>query len=133
MRSLRLPRLWIAFSVLLMLFTLWMFLKPLSGGLGSWLDFPNSDKVLHAGAFLGIVGWFGSLFEVRRWRAVALCALLYGVLIEIAQGLMPFGRDADVMDVLADSFGIVLGLLAARLFGALLLDWIDRLLTRLVR
>jgi VanZ family protein len=39
------------------------------------------------------------------WRRIALCLLAYGVGIEIAQWFTP-DRDADVMDVLADSIGI---------------------------
>lgn len=128
MRPLHHPRLWAAFSVLWMLFTVWMFLKPLSGPVAGFLDFANSDKLLHMLAFFGIAGWFASWFERRHWIALTICALLYGVLIELAQGAMSYGRHADASDVAADAAGVVLGLLGAQLFGARLLDWLDGIL-----
>lgn len=123
-------RLWLAIGVLLVSLSLWMLLKPMDDGLASWLNFSNSDKVLHVVGFLGLTGWFASMFERRQWRALAVCALAYGILAEIAQGAMNYGRQADATDVLADGVGIVLGLLAAQLFGAALLTAIDRLLQR---
>lgn len=126
MRKLNFPRLWAAVSVLLMAFTLWMFLKPIDDDeLVRLFSFANGDKLLHVLAFCGIVGWFASLLERKRWGSLLLCALLYGVLVEIAQWLMPFGRNADPFDVVADAAGMVLGLLAARSFGARWLDFID--------
>jgi glycopeptide antibiotics resistance protein len=38
---------------------------------------------------------------------------LLGIVIEIAQGLMPFGRQADLRDVFANSIGILLGFVIA--------------------
>lgn len=72
-----------------------------------------SDKVEHALAFGMLAFWFGSIL-VRRdllWLALALVA--FGGLIEVAQGLMRLGRDADLLDVVADSVGIVAGMLLA--------------------
>lgn len=132
MRSLDCPRVWIAASALLVIFTLWMFLKPIEGGLGEWLNFPHSDKVLHLLAFLGLTGWFASLFETRQWRSLAVLLLAYGILVEVAQGMMGFARDADAKDVIADGAGIIVGLIAAQMFGARLLTIIDRWLKRSV-
>jgi hypothetical protein len=123
-------RLWVCFGVLLVSLSLWLLLKPMDGGMGSWLDFPDSDKVLHVVGFLGLTGWFASMLECRQWRTLALCALAYGILAELAQGAMHYGRQADAKDVIADGVGILLGLLAARLFGAALLTSIDRALQR---
>jgi VanZ family protein len=47
----------------------------------------------------------------RRWLVV-LAVLGLGVGIEFAQALMPFGRDGDWRDALADGVGVLIGLVA---------------------
>ena len=64
------------------------------------------DKEEHA------VSWFvltalGLILAPRRPRAIALYTFGFGVFVEVLQGLMGFGRDADWHDVAADSIGIV--------------------------
>ncbi|HEY2751363.1 hypothetical protein [Phenylobacterium sp.] len=75
------------------------------------------DKEEHA------IAWFvlaatGLLLSPRRPRAIALYAFGVGAFVEVAQGLMGLGRDADWHDLAADSVGIVaafIGYLAIRL------------------
>ena len=64
------------------------------------------DKEEHA------ISWFvltatGLILAPRRPRAIALYTFGFGVFVEVLQGLMGFGRDADWHDVAADSIGIV--------------------------
>lgn len=72
------------------------------------------DKSNHALAFGSLA--FASAWALwprpRQWGWLAVMLLGYGIGIEIAQSFLP-PREADVMDVLADSVGIALGLLAA--------------------
>ncbi|MES2894911.1 MAG: VanZ family protein [Pseudomonadota bacterium] len=67
------------------------------------------DKAAHAIAF-GLLALIGLLFSThRRWKVVlAVWGLAVG--IEVAQAMMPFGRQGDWRDALADTVGIVLGL-----------------------
>jgi VanZ family protein len=39
--------------------------------------------------------------------------VVFGGLIELAQGMMRMGRHADLLDLVADSVGVVVGLLLA--------------------
>jgi VanZ family protein len=64
------------------------------------------DKEEHAAAWF-VLAATGLLLAPRRPRAIALYAFGIGVFVEVAQGLMGFGRDADWHDVAADSVGIV--------------------------
>lgn len=76
-------------------------------------DVNVSDKTEHVAAFAMLAFWFGSIL-VRRdlfWLALALLAL--GGLIEIAQGAMGLGRQADIHDFFADGVGVAIGLLLA--------------------
>ena len=77
------------------------------------------DKEAHA------IAWFvltatGLILFPRRPRAIALYTLGFGIFVEVLQGLMGFGRDADWHDVAADSIGIVVAFipyLLIRFFG----------------
>ena len=71
---------------------------------------PGIDKVAHFGAF-GLMLWsFGVLFpRVSRVRLAAV-AMGIGISTEIIQGLT--GRDAEVLDAVADGLGILTALLA---------------------
>ena len=124
-RQLRLARLWFLIGALLIAVTLYFALKP--GGPPA--GFPYADKVYHASAFFLLSAWFAGLFERRAYLWLALAMLAFGIGIEIAQYLMPYGRTAEVGDVVADGVGIVLGLLLAVLLRDSLFARIEKWLT----
>ncbi len=103
--ELRYRRMWFGVGVLMALVVLVVCLVP-----GQNLpDVRLSDKSEHVLAFLLLSFWFGSIV-VRRdllWLVVALVA--FGGLIELAQGAMHLGREADLRDLLADTVGVLLG------------------------
>jgi VanZ family protein len=68
------------------------------------------DKEEHAIAWLVLTATGLSLSPWRP-RAIALYAFAVGVFVEVAQGLMGFGRDADWHDVAADCVGIAAGMI----------------------
>lgn len=76
------------------------------------LGFDWGDKVVHAGAF-GLMGvlavraarWFAEGKTLARWITVGLLfCCIYAGLDEVHQSYVP-GRDADVMDWVADIVG----------------------------
>ncbi len=77
--------------------------------------FPHRDKVFHAVQF-GLLGYLFARAAMRSWprhhpRTVWFGVLLtsaIGLLDELHQAFVP-GRDADVLDWLADTLGGVLG------------------------
>ena len=69
-----------------------------------------SDKVEHITAYFSLSAWFGGLLMPRRYAWLGLVLLLLGGGIEIAQGLMGLGRQADWHDFYADAFGVFAGL-----------------------
>lgn len=76
-------------------------------------DLPHlriSDKLQHVTAYLALALWFGGLLAPRRYLLLALALLALGGSIEIAQGLMGLGREADWYDFYADALGAALGL-----------------------
>ncbi|RAK57282.1 VanZ family protein [Phenylobacterium deserti] len=68
------------------------------------------DKAEHAMGWAVLTG-LGLFLSPRRPRAIAGFAFGLGVAVEVLQAALPFGRDGDVRDLLADSIGIGLALL----------------------
>lgn len=79
------------------------------------LGFEWGDKIIHAGAF-GLMGllairaarWFAEGKMLIRWiiLGVIFC-IIYAALDELHQSYVP-GRDADIMDWVADTTGAIL-------------------------
>jgi VanZ family protein len=75
-------------------------------------DLPHEtlwDKAEHA------IAWFvlastGLLLAPRRPRAIVLFAIGLGALVEVLQATLPFGRDGDWHDLVADSTGVAAAL-----------------------
>jgi len=53
-----------------------------------------------------------SSIEQGRWLIkVAVPCVLFGILIELLQWLIPTGRHAELLDILADGVGVALGMI----------------------
>jgi VanZ family protein len=71
---------------------------------------PFSDKYEHFIAHFVLAAWFAGLVPRRRWWLLLVGLVALGSSIEVAQGLMNLGREADVRDELANFVGNVGGL-----------------------
>ena len=97
-----------------------LFLLSESSGLG--LDLPaGADKLIHGGLFL-ILGLFLAWGKGRSGSSVSgllffLIGVGYGALDEWHQSFVP-GRDASVGDWVADSAGVMLGLVLFSIFSS---------------
>lgn len=120
MLSLRFPRLWLSLGWLAVAIIVFICLAPVA----QLPKPPNlSDKSEHFIAYLVLSVCFAGMYRRSRYWLIALGLFIMGVLIEFAQGAMHMGRQADVLDVVANSTGIVAGLLLCW-FG--LGTWIQR-------
>jgi len=122
MGSLYYSRFWYWFGTGLVLIVVVASLVPAA-------DLPKlgiTDKLEHMIAYGGLALWFGGLLAPRRylWLGVALLALGGG--IEIAQGLMGLGREADWRDFYADALGTALGLSLCMVGVRHWATWIER-------
>ncbi|HVZ29118.1 MAG TPA: VanZ family protein [Asticcacaulis sp.] len=73
---------------------------------GAEQSFGLTDKEAHFATFYGLTFMaLAALPRIRKWD-VAVAALAFGGLIEVLQTMT--GRDGDILDWLADSFGIVM-------------------------
>lgn len=92
-------------------------------------DLPHlrvSDKTEHLIAYLGLALWFGGLVPLRHFLWLALGLLALGGGIEIAQGLMGLGREADWRDFYADAYGTGIGLLVSLAGLRHWVRWLER-------
>ncbi len=108
-KRLRLAALWWVCTWALTLYVIWGCLIP-----PEWVpDFHVNDKIEHAGAYFAMAFWFQGLLERRRFALMIIGLLSLGALIEVAQGAMGLGRDADVWDFAADAVGVLLAMIPA--------------------
>jgi VanZ family protein len=84
-----------------------------------------SDKVGHILAYVSLAFWFGGITARRSYGWLALVLIVYGVLIELLQALMGWGRHADIYDIGADVAGIATGLLLALTPAGRWASWLE--------
>ncbi|GAB3763168.1 hypothetical protein GCM10028817_42320 [Spirosoma pomorum] len=74
-----------------------------------------SDKGMHIAIFAPFaVLW---RFAGKSWQWTLLAGLVFGLFIEIWQGITPFNRSFDLIDAVADGIGTAVGLGLAWLAG----------------
>ena len=73
----------------------------------------HTDKIVHLAGYAFLTFWWAQLVTRQRWK-LAAAIVLFGIAIEGLQGLTP-DRQPDLLDALANSGGVLLGWLAARL------------------
>ena len=72
--------------------------------------FEVNDKVSHLLGHGALALYFAGLVPRRSWWKLFVGLVLLGVAIEFAQYFMRVGREGDPRDVVANSLGVVLGL-----------------------
>jgi VanZ family protein len=84
------------------------------------LDITNADKLYHATAYFGLVLlWFlyffmrkaNDRFRLKSLLFVCVCALFFGIFIELLQRTLTTNRSWDYFDMLANLCGIALAFL----------------------
>lgn len=73
------------------------------------------DKVVHVGLFAGFTFLWLFRYPKQQTRIIIL-GISYGVFIEIYQKYTPLNRSFDWWDILADSVGVLVGVLTVYLF-----------------
>jgi VanZ family protein len=133
MLPLRYPRLWLSLGWTAVALAIFVCLVPID----RLPQPPNvSDKTEHFLAYLLLSVWFAGIYPRTRYWVIGLGLFVMGVLIEFAQGTMHLGRHADALDVLANSSGMLVGLLLCWLWlggwAQRIESWIEMLLSKAV-
>jgi glycopeptide antibiotics resistance protein len=107
-----LQRVWWALGALIVAAALVVCLMPMNEVVA---PFEWNDKTSHLVGHGLLAIYFAGLLPRRAWWKIFVFLLVFGIAIEFAQHFMHMGREGDPRDVLANSTGAALGLLAARL------------------
>lgn len=76
------------------------------------INISHLDKIEHAIAYLVLtVLWLLSFKKKQYQLLVIVCAIIYGVLMEFLQANLTTYRYFDYLDMLANTFGVLLGFL----------------------
>ena len=82
-----------------------------------------NDKLEHGGGYALLTIWFIGAYPQQRHWVIAASFIAMGVVIELLQGWMKWGRECDIHDVFANTTGIIIGLLLSRFW---LRNWTAR-------
>jgi len=110
---LRYPRLWVALGWLFVTAAVVVCLLP-GRDLGALASY--NDKFMHVSGYVALVVWFTGIYPRSRYFVIALLLFAMGIAVELAQGWMHAGRQADFSDVVANTVGILLGVSSSLLF-----------------
>lgn len=101
--ELRLARFWFTLAYLLLLVYGIMSLIPAP-------DMGGSDKIAHFLAYAVASAWFSLLIRQRKslWR-ILFGLISYGLFLEILQSFISY-RNGDPVDAVANSLGVIVGL-----------------------
>ncbi|MBN4070097.1 VanZ family protein [Olleya sp. AH-315-F22] len=76
--------------------------------LGSSFD----DKIFHALAYgILVLLWYFTLNRLKITKPIfisALFSIIYGIILEVLQGLLTIARSLDILDVLANCIGVTI-------------------------
>ena len=75
----------------------------------------NDDKILHIFAYIVfVIIWYYTLFSLlveQVFLKVILGAFIYGIIIEVLQGILSTHRQFEISDLLANGIGIAIAVL----------------------
>jgi uncharacterized membrane protein len=73
-------------------------------------DIGGSDKIAHFVSYAALSAWFSLIVQQRKtlWR-ILIGLISYGLLLELLQSLTSY-RFGDLADVIANSLGVIAGL-----------------------
>ena len=86
-----------------------MLLKPGVENREYFFMFDGIDKVLHLSIFMVLGFSFMCAFPRIKFLIFLQIMLCYGMLTEILQDVMGFGRSLEGLDLVADTVGFLLG------------------------
>jgi VanZ family protein len=94
-----------------------------------WLDFPNFDKLVHAGLFGGLTFLFCWPFfnttlplkkKINYFLFISFMGIFWGISVEFIQKYYVPGRSFDLLDWAADSIGVAIAFFVSK-------RWVNRL------
>lgn len=92
-------------------FLTYMLLRPGAETRDYWFMFSGIDKVIHIAIFMLLGFTFSVAFPKLKFVWFLNIMLIYAFLTEILQREMNLGRTAEILDIVADILGVIMGYL----------------------
>ncbi len=103
--------LWLTIGYMLVVFVLYLSLT--SSPVEIDLEVDYLDKIFHTLAYFTLMFWFAQIYHDKNWRSgYAVAFVLMGAGLEYLQSFDP-KRSYELADMVANTAGVVLGLLLA--------------------
>ena len=85
---------------------------------GAGFEVKNADKIYHSIAYFTLaISWLFTFYKKPQKKYIIVIAcIIFGMIIELLQTNLTLYRTGDLLDVLANTFGILLALLIFNLF-----------------
>lgn len=74
-----------------------------------------SDKLMHFLGYFGLTIWFAGLYPRKRLWIIAVAFFLMGAMLEVLQSTLTTRREMDIVDLGANTLGIVMACVFALL------------------
>ncbi len=112
---------WMRFLISLAYLSLVVYLELMPASFVPEFRFPGTDKVIHACMYFGLtflVCWtFHAEKNHYRVFLIVLIAVTWGILMEIVQFEMKYGRSFEWIDILSNSLGALMSAMLFYLFS----------------
>lgn len=82
------------------------------------VSIPGKDKIIHFVFYFVFVFLWTKALNIQKWKQqiiMVLSAIFYGIIIEIFQDVFTLTRNADIFDIVANTFGAIIGCLFVRI------------------
>ena len=115
---LQLMRAWLKGKIYLITITLSLMILSLTKVPVYNVGVTHLDKWQHCFAYFVLsISWLIAFYKKKKKLLVVVCCILLGVIIEILQSTLTSYRTGDSYDVIANSLGVLLGLLVFNTFS----------------
>ena len=86
-----------------------MLLRPGVEEFNGWFLFSGIDKIIHISIFALLGFTFMAAFPKTKFLAFLYIMVIYSLITEILQDEMQLGRSLEILDLLADILGFMIG------------------------
>ncbi|WP_372655555.1 VanZ family protein [Halobacteriovorax sp.] len=124
MKELKLLKLWLFIGLSYIAVIFYLCLKRTEPSIP---PFQHIDKVIHFSAYFLMMSYFVQITKKESYKNIFIIFFLIGVLIELLQ-LMSGYRSFELLDILANTTGLVIGLVTFGKFFSNIILYIEKLL-----
>lgn len=85
---------------------------------GTGVEIKNIDKAYHSFAYFVLASaWLFSFYKKPNYKyIIVISCILFGIIIELLQSNLTIYRTGDIIDVLANTLGVLIALMIFNLF-----------------